>query len=68
MWNEGRKTSNVFIDNIEIPRMIFVNFLGIYLDQHTTWNDNIENIASKISKTHDRYSQHWTSSDGALWS
>lgn len=41
---------NVQIDNIDIPQVKSVKFLGVYVDQHITWNDHIEQITLKIAK------------------
>jgi len=46
-----QKTCKLVIDNIEIPQVNSVKFLGVYVDQHITWKIHLENVASKISKT-----------------
>ena len=38
------------IDSIEIPQVRTTKFLGIYVDQHLTWNEHIDQIANKIAK------------------
>ena len=41
---------NLFIDGIEIERVISFNFLGITLDENITWKPHIAAIAIKLSK------------------
>jgi hypothetical protein len=40
----------VHIDNIDIPQVESVKFLGVYVDQHLTWSVHIEHIALKLAK------------------
>lgn len=42
---------NLEIDNVKIKCVDEFNFLGITLDQHMTWNNHIQKIASKVSQT-----------------
>ena len=41
---------SVLIDGTVIPQVKSVKFLGIYIDQHITWNDHIDHISLKIAK------------------
>ena len=41
---------NLFINGIEIERVISFNFLGITLDENITWKPHIAAIANKLSK------------------
>jgi hypothetical protein len=45
-----QEKGNVMIDSIDIPQVTSVKFLGVYLDQHVTWNTHIEQISRKIAK------------------
>src|ERR1700733_15907837 len=40
----------ILIDNYLIPQVSSVKFLGVYLDQHLTWNVHISEIAKKFKK------------------
>lgn len=40
----------VLIDNTVIPEVTSVKFLGVFIDQHITWNDHINHISLKIAK------------------
>jgi hypothetical protein len=41
----------ITLNDIPIPQATSVKFLGVFVDQHLTWNDHIENISSKIAKS-----------------
>ena len=45
-----QQKGNIQIDNVDIPQVTSVKFLGVYVDQHITWNNHIEQIAKKIAK------------------
>ena len=38
------------IDSIPIAQVNSSKFLGVYIDQHLTWNDHISNISTKVAK------------------
>jgi hypothetical protein len=42
--------SQLVINDIPIPRVASVKFLGTYLDQSLTWNEHIKVISQKIAK------------------
>jgi hypothetical protein len=44
------QTGTVLIDNILIPQVKSVKFLGVYVDQHMTWTDHIHQISLKVAK------------------
>lgn len=39
------------IDNITIPQVTSVKFLGIYIDQHINWSVHINHISNKMAKS-----------------
>ena len=45
-----QQKGKVQIDTTDIPQVKSVKFLGVYVDQHLTWNNHIEQIALKIAK------------------
>jgi hypothetical protein len=45
------ETLNIKMDGHQIDNVEKFNFLGIMLDQHLNWNNHIQNISQKISKT-----------------
>jgi exonuclease III len=55
LFSSHRKTQPqqkgiIQIDNIDIPQVTSVKFLGVYVDQHMTWKKHIEQISLKIAK------------------
>ena len=40
----------VIIDGMEIPKVTSVKFLGVYVDQHLTWNTHIDQLVDKLAK------------------
>jgi len=45
-----QQKGKVQIDTTDIPQVKSVKFLRVYVDQHLTWNNHIEQIALKIAK------------------
>jgi hypothetical protein len=50
MKSTPQQKKKVQIDTTDIPQVKSVKFLGVYVDQHLTWNNHIEQIALKIAK------------------
>jgi len=42
--------SSIKIDNKEITQVTTTNFLGVYVDEHLTFNDHVSIIAKKVAK------------------
>jgi Reverse transcriptase (RNA-dependent DNA polymerase) len=55
LFNSHRKTlpthiPPLLIDNVPIPQLTKVNFLGVIIDQNLTWQDHISQISLKLAK------------------
>ena len=42
--------ANIKLNGSVIKQVHFAKFLGIYIDQHLTWDKHIQQVASKLSK------------------
>jgi len=49
--NRQRLDLHFSINNTEIDRVNEVLFLGVILDEHLSWQSQIQNVARKISKS-----------------
>ena len=41
---------NLFIDKVELERVACAKFVGLFIDQHLTWDNHIEHCKKKVSK------------------
>ena len=51
MPGRNLQTPNLHINNIKLECLDSFNFLGITIDKHLTWKEQINLIANKISRT-----------------
>ena len=44
------KLPSLFIDDMQIKRITSIKYLGVLIDEHLTWKDNLTAIENKVSK------------------
>jgi len=45
-----RESLRLILNDVPITQVETTKFLGVYIDQHMTWNDHIKSITAKIAK------------------
>jgi hypothetical protein len=56
LFSSGRKLpphsdEPILIDNMNVPRVAFVKFLGVCIDQHVSWSEHITHVSAKIARS-----------------
>jgi hypothetical protein len=41
----------ILIDNMKVPRVASVKFLGVFIDQHVGWSEHLTHISAKVAKS-----------------